>query len=315
MTGAGLPTVVFERPRLAIGVAIPHYGLDSNVESIEAAVDTAERLAWTGGAWIQDHLLVEARSRDPYGRVFEAMATLAYVAGRTSRTVLGTSVIVPPMRDAILLAKELASLDALSRGRLVVGVGAGWDEAEFENLGRGSRFPDRGAYLDETIRLWRHLWSGATGPFDGRFVQLGNDYEFGPLPHRPAGPPIWIGGRSDAAYRRAGSVGDGFHSGELMSGPDGYAAAAAGVERAARAAGRTMPPLSARLNIRFGREHGWSRFVIDGRSADIAAGLEQFRSLGVSHVVCNFGLHQPEALRDAMERFDRQVVRALPEAG
>jgi probable F420-dependent oxidoreductase len=315
VTLASVPTVVFERPRLAIGVAIPHYGLDSNVESIEAAVDTAERLAWSGGAWIQDHLLVEARSRDPYGRVFEAITTLAYVAGRTSRTILGTSVIVPPMRDAILLAKELASLDALSRGRLVVGVGAGWDEAEFVNLGHGSRFRDRGAYLDETIRLWRHLWSGATGPFEGRYLQLGEDYEFGPLPHRPAGPPIWIGGRSAAAYRRAGSVGDGFHSGELMTGPGGYAAAAAAVERAAKAAGRATPPMSARLNVRFGREHGWQRFAIDGRPIDIVAGLEAFRSLGVSHVVCNFGLHEPEPLREAMERFDRQVVRALPNAG
>lgn len=315
MTRAALPAVVFPRPRLAIGVAIPHYGLDSNVETIEAAVEVAERLGWTGGAWVQDHLLVEPASRDPYGRVFEAMATLAFVAGRTSSIVLGTSVIVPPMRDAILLAKEIASLDALTRGRLIVGVGAGWDAAEFENLGQADRFPTRGAYLDETIALWRHLWSGTPGAFEGRHIRVGAEVEFAPLPHRPGGPPIWVGGRSGAAYRRAGRVGDGFHSGELMDGPTGYVAAARAVSAAAAEAGRPVPPLSARLNVRFGREHGWRRFAIDGAPSDLALGLERFRDLGVSHVVLNFGLHDPDALAATMEQFDAQVVRALPDAG
>jgi alkanesulfonate monooxygenase SsuD/methylene tetrahydromethanopterin reductase-like flavin-dependent oxidoreductase (luciferase family) len=219
------------------------------------------------------------------------------------------------MRDAILLAKELAAIDALSGGRLIVGVGAGWDRAEFTNLGHAGRFRSRGAYLDETIALWRHLWSGAREPFEGRQIQLGPDYEFGPLPCRPGGPPIWIGGRSAAAYRRAGTIGDAFHSGELMDGPERYAGAVAAVARAASASGREMPPLSARLNVRFGRDHGWGRFAIDGSPAEIAAGLERFRTLGVAHVVCNFGLHDPKALARAMERFDAEVVAALPDAG
>jgi probable F420-dependent oxidoreductase len=309
------PRVRFDPPDLAVGVAIPHYGLESNVEAIEAATETAERLGWSGGAWVQDHLLVEAASRDPYGRVYEALATLAYLAGRTRTIVLGTSVIVPPMRDAILLAKELAAVDALSRGRLIVGVGAGWDRTEFANLGHADRFGVRGAYLDETIALWRQLWSGSDAPFEGRLVRLGDDYEFGPLPHRAGGPPIWIGGRSAAAYGRAGAIGDGFHSGELMEGPECYAAAVAAVSAAARAAGRPTPPLSARLNVRFGRDHGWRRFAIDGSPADIAAGLERFRALGLSHVVCNFGIHDPAALARAMARFDAEVVSALPRAG
>lgn len=309
-----LPRVRFEPPGLAIGVAVPHYGLDANSEAIEAATETAERLGWSGGAWVQDHLLVEAASRDPYGRVFEALATLAYLAGRTRSIVLGTSVIVPPMRDAILLAKELAAIDALSRGRLIVGVGAGWDLAEFTNLGHADRFGVRGAYLDETIALWRHLWSGSRAPFDGRLLRLGSDFEFAPLPFRPGGPPIWIGGRSAAAYHRAGSIGDAFHSGELMDGPARYGAAVAEVAAAADAAGRPTPPLSARLNIRFGRDHGWRRYAVDGSPADVASGLERFRAIGLSHVVCNFGLHDPDALVKAMERFDAEVRAVLPDA-
>ncbi|HEY3522811.1 MAG TPA: TIGR03619 family F420-dependent LLM class oxidoreductase [Candidatus Limnocylindrales bacterium] len=314
-TKGPLPRVRFDPPGLAIGVAIPHYGLESNAETIEASVETAERLGWSGGAWVQDHLVVEAASRDPYGRVYEALATLAYLAGRTNSIVLGTSVIVPPMRDAILLAKELAAIDALSRGRLIVGAGAGWDLAEFTNLGYADRFAVRGAYLDETIALWRHLWSGSRAPFEGRLLRLGSDYEFGPLPHRPGGPPVWIGGRSAAAYGRAGTIGDAFHSGELMDGPERYAAAVAAVADAAKAAGRPTPPLSARLNIRFGRDHGWRRFTVDGSPAEIAAGLERFRALGLSHVVCNFGIHDPDALERAMERFDAEVVAAVPGAG
>jgi probable F420-dependent oxidoreductase len=310
-----LPDLSFRTPGLAIGVAIPHYGLASNADTIDASVDTAERLGWRGGAWVQDHLLVGHDAREPYGRVYESIVTLAYVAGRTRSIALGCSVLVPPMRDAILLAKELSGLDALSRGRLVVGVGSGWNRHEFANLGHEGRFEVRGGYLDDTIALWRHLWAGRREPFKGGQFELGDDYEFAPLPERPGGPPIWVGGRSAPAYRRAGRVGDGFHSGELMRGPEPYAEAVAAVERAAMAAGRTRPVMSARINIRFGRDHGWQGYAVDGTSDEIASRLAEFRALGVSHLVCNFGLHDPTALARAMERFDAEVLRRLPDAG
>ena len=100
-----------------------------------------------------------------------------------------------------------------------------------------------------------------------------------------------------------------------MDGPTGYVAAARAVREAATAAGRPVPLLSARLNVRFGREHGWRRFAIDGTPTDLALGLERFRDLGVSHVVLNFGLHEPDTLAAAMTRFDAEVVRMLPGAG
>ena len=106
------------------------------------------------------------------------------------------------MRNAVVLAKELATLDALIGGRVVAGVGVGWNAVEFANVGEAERFHRRGAYLDETIRLWRHLWSGSTEPFEGRFHRF-SDFTFGPLPAQGAALPIVIGGRSDAAIRRA----------------------------------------------------------------------------------------------------------------
>jgi probable F420-dependent oxidoreductase len=307
-------TLVPGPPSLSVGIAIPHYGQPSNRGAIEAAVETAERLGWGGGAWVQDHLLVDAASRDLYGRVFEALGTLAFVAGRTRTLILGTSVVVAPMRDGLLLAKELATIDALTGGRLIVGVGAGWSRAEFENLGHARRFPHRGAYLDETIALWRHLWSGERAPFEGRFYHL-VDYEFAPLPERRGGPPIWVGGRSLAAYRRAGRLGDGFHSGELMRGPDQYAEAARVVREASALAGRPSPLLSARVNVRFGRGHRWPGYAIDGTPDEMRGELERFRALGVAHLVCNFWEHDPDRLAAVMTRFTSEVIAALRPSG
>src|ERR687891_66746 len=106
-------------------------------------------------------------------------ANLAGVAARNDPLRLGASVIVVPMRESVLLAKQLATVDALSRGRLIAGFGVGWNRQEFESVGAGARFEVRGAYLEETIQLCRHLWSGNTAPFEGRFIRF-DDFVFGP---------------------------------------------------------------------------------------------------------------------------------------
>ena len=132
-----------------------------------AAAETAERLGWAS-LWATDHLLPDLSERaSEYAHLYEALTTLAWLGGQTRRVRLGLSVLVVPMRSAGVLAKELATLDALTAGRLIVGVGIGWNRQEFDNLGLADRFGYRGAYLEETIALWRHLWSGAGGPVRG----------------------------------------------------------------------------------------------------------------------------------------------------
>ena len=121
--------------------------------------------------------------------------------GAPPTTGLGTSVIVVPQRQAVVLAKELATLDVLSRGKVIAGVGIGWNRTEFANLGTADRFAVRGAYLEETVGLWRHLWGGATTPFRGRFHDL-EDFVFEPLPDQGANLPIWFGGRAEVALRQ-----------------------------------------------------------------------------------------------------------------
>lgn len=293
---------------LTIGAILPNFRSGASAEGIEAAAETAERLGWET-VWTTDHVLVDRASASDYGRIYEALTTLAWLAGRHREVRLGTSVIVVPQRNAVVLAKELATLDALSGGRLTVGVGVGWGEVEYGYLAESARFHRRGAYLDETIRLWRHLWSGAETPFIGRFHHL-EDFVFGPLPIQGAAMPIWVGGRSEAAYRRAGALGDGYHS--TSTGPGDYAPRVPLVRRAAEEAGRPMPVLSARVSVQFGNHQG-SGYVLAGDPDQLVDDVSAFADLGVEHLAVGFAARDPESVVAAMERFDRDVVKPVRE--
>jgi probable F420-dependent oxidoreductase len=217
---------------------------------------------------------------------------------------LGISVVVVPQRNAVLLAKELATLDALSGGRVVAGVGIGWIEGEFANLGMAERFHKRGAYLDETIRLWRHLWSGSTEPFEGAFHSF-RDYVFGPLPVQGARLPIVVGGSSDAAMRRAGALGDGYQS--TGSGAADFERRVPIIRAAAETAGRPTPRLSARISVLSERPPG--RFALTGDAAAMRADIRTLAGLGVEEVDLAFEATEPDKLAADIERFDREVAK------
>ena len=286
------------------GLALPSLGDDSTREGIEAAADTAERLGFRD-IWVTDHLLVDASASDDYGRIFEAVTTLAYLAGRTTRVRLGASVIVVPMRNAVVLAKELATIDVLSRGRLTVGVGVGWSAAEFGNVGVPERMRERGAYTDETVRVWRHLWSGATWPFHGRFHTF-DDFVFAPLPDQGGDLPIWIGGRQEAALRRVGRLADAYHSSATP--PDAYAPRIPIIRAAAEAAGRPMPALSARVRVRLGSADGSDGYAMRGTPEEVAAEIRAFAGIGVDHLLLTFAERDPDGLARAAQRFVDEVI-------
>lgn len=279
---------------MKFGLSLRNTGATSSPETIEAGADTADRLGWNS-VWTTDHVLVPASAAADYARTFEAIETLAWVGAKHPRLKLGTSVIVVPQRNAVLLAKEFATLDVLSSGRVTAGVGVGWNEVEFANLGAADRFHRRGAYLDETIRLWRHLWSGSTEPFEGAFHEFA-DFVFGPLPMNGASLPIVVGGSSPAALRRAGTLGDGYQA--TRATPDEMARRMPEVRAAADAVGRPMPAVSARVSV----------------TTDHAAMLRDFRdfeTLGVAELVLVFPETEPPQLVEAIESFDREVVGAL----
>jgi probable F420-dependent oxidoreductase len=283
---------------------LPSLGDDATREGIDAAGEIAERLGFTD-VWTTDHLLVDASAAEDYGTIFEAVTTLAYLAGRTSTVRLGASVVVVPMRNAVVLAKELATLDNLSRGRLIAGVGVGWSRAEFANVGVSDRFAVRGAYTDETIRLWRHLWSGADWPFHGRFHTF-DDFVFGPLPEQGGGLPIWIGGRQEAALRRVGRLADTYHA--SATSPSAYQPRIAVIRAAAEAAGRPMPVLSARVRIRLNDAAPVDGYAMRGTPEEVAAEVQAFAALGVGHLALAFPSRDPEGLARQAAAFVREVV-------
>ncbi|MFD6951475.1 LLM class F420-dependent oxidoreductase [Nocardiopsis sp. TSRI0078] len=229
--------------------------------------------------WLPDHLLPPAPYGRTFGGVYEPLVTLAHLAARTERIRLGTSVLVVPLRDPLLLAKQVATLDALSEGRFVLGVGTGWSREEFSAL--GSDFTTRGARTDEALRLLRHLFGGG-GAFEGRFHSYGSGV-FEPL---PAGRvPVMVGGTSDRALRRAAEWADAWQGVGLDT--EGFVAA------------RNRLRELTRRPVRAGTRIAWSG---GEEEFDRAVGL--FRGLaaaGADSVAVWFG--GVEGFGERMERF------------
>lgn len=287
------------------GLCLPNFRDGATPDGIDAGAEVATRLGWST-VWTTDHVLVPSADESEYGRIYDALVTLAWIGARYPQVRLGTSVIVVPQRNAVILAKELATIDSLSGGRVVAGVGIGWNEVEFANLGAADRFRVRGAYLDETIRLWRHLWSGSGEPFHGRFHVL-DDFVFAPLPDQ-ARIPVVVGGRHERALRRAGTLADGYHS--SATGPARYAERIPTLRAAAEAAGRAMPWLSARVRVEAGAvaAQGDTGYAMRGSPEDIAAEVRAFAALGVTHLALYFDTTDPAELVARAVQFDREVA-------
>jgi alkanesulfonate monooxygenase SsuD/methylene tetrahydromethanopterin reductase-like flavin-dependent oxidoreductase (luciferase family) len=215
------------------------------------------------------------------------------------------------MRNAVVLARELATIDLLTRGRLTAGVGVGWSAEEFANVGVADRFHRRGAYTNEAIRLWRHLWSGSTEPWEGRFHQF-RDFAFEPLPTQGAALPIVVGGRSEAALIRAARLGDGYHT--SASSPAQLAVRVPVLRAAAEAAGRPTPPISARVRVQFGPAEFDGGYRLAGSPEQMAHEIRAFADQGTSALALDFQETDPERSAALIERFDREVVPAWREA-
>jgi probable F420-dependent oxidoreductase len=182
-------------------VVLPDESPDIAPGTFVELAETAERLGYRT-LYLPDHLLPPASYGDTYGGVYEPLVTLAHIAARTSAIRLGTSVLVLPLRSPFVVAKQVATLDRLSGGRAVLGVGVGWDRTEFAAV--GADFATRGARTDEAIALLRHLFRDG-GAFHGRFHHVEQGV-FAPVPAQPV--PIMVGGTSEAALRRAAALAD-----------------------------------------------------------------------------------------------------------
>ena len=264
----------------------------------------------------------------------DALTLLAAVGARTERVTVGTAVLLGSLRQPVLTAHSLASLDRIAAGRLVVGLGAGFPlpatEAEFEAA--GVPFRQRAGRLDETARLWRMLWAAPDGAgrpvdFEGRYFQV-QGVELFPKPHRPGGPPLWLAGSSPTALARAGASFDGWLP--YPPTPEQYAAEWAQVTASAKAQGREgkiTPGLYATVVLeddqvlaqrrldRYCRSYyGFPLEVMQkmqalygGTPAACARWLGEYMAAGASHLVLRFG-----ALGDPLPMVRRAAEELLP---
>jgi probable F420-dependent oxidoreductase len=187
-----------------LGVILPNFGAGSSPDGIRRVAETAEELGFDS-VWATEHIVVGREAVDPYGRVYDPLVTLGWIAGWTTRIGLGTSIVLVPLHNPFHLAKEVATLQELSRGRFTLGVGMGWHRDEFDFM--GIPFEGRGRRGDEAIRLMRALWAGES-EFHGRLWSFRSATA---EPHPSPEPEIWVGGSSDRAIRRALELGDAWH--------------------------------------------------------------------------------------------------------
>lgn len=187
-----------------LGAILPNFGEQSSPVAIRRIAEAAEEHG-LDSVWTTEHLLVGPEGVDPYGRVYDPFVTLGWIAGWTERVALGTSIALLPLHHPVRLAKEAATLQELSDGRLRLGVGVGWHEDEFRFM--GIPFRGRGRRANEALRLMQALWRGESS-FNGEHWSF-DGATFAPLP-RPT-PEIWVGGSSPPALRRALELGDVWH--------------------------------------------------------------------------------------------------------
>ncbi|HZW84808.1 MAG TPA: LLM class F420-dependent oxidoreductase, partial [Nitrososphaerales archaeon] len=191
---------------MKFGYILPNYGDKISPQELLEISEVCEEVGFDS-VWATDHVIMPVEMKEPYGQLVEPLTTLGFVAERCRKLRVGTSILVLPQRNPILVAKQVAALDVLSNGRVILGVGAGWAEKEFQFL--NSDFHRRGRVMDESIRLMKSLWKDEFIDFEGEFFRVKHAL-FLPKPVN-RGVPVWIGGNEAASVRRAAKLGDGWH--------------------------------------------------------------------------------------------------------
>ena len=307
------------------GFYLPTRGPTATRDGILSLARAGERLG-LHSAMAADHIVfpVESQSTYPYtvdgkhpsvGDALDVLTILGIVAGATERLRLVTSVLVLPYRNPVLTAKMVASLDVLSGGRVTLGVGAGWLREEFEAL-NSPAFDARGAVTDEWLAIFKQLWSQSPASFDGRFYRY-SDIRCEPFPVQRPHPPIWVGGHSRAALRRAARHGDGWHPvGAIAASPlppQEMRAHLDTLRRLSEAEGRDFSALTisykAPLYDTGIASPDGSRRAFSGAPKDIAGDIRAFAAIGVHELIFDF---RGQSIAESIERLRRFAATVIP---
>jgi len=242
----------------------------------------------------------------------EQITTLAYLAGVTERIRLVTSVMIIPYRNPILTAKMLSTLDMLSKGRLILGAGVGWMEEEFELLNT-EPFAERGAVTNEYLRAFIELWTKDDPKFEGKYVNF-SDITFLPKPVQKPYPPIWIGGQSKPAIRRAAQIGDCWHPvGAIPAAPlepEELAENLVLLHQYAEKAGRdpAIIQVSVKAPLYDAGDSSGPRRRFSGSSDEVRQDVQTYADVGVTHLIFDFRTGDPKQTEDRMARFAEEVM-------
>ncbi|MHB8567706.1 MAG: TIGR03619 family F420-dependent LLM class oxidoreductase [Nitrososphaerales archaeon] len=295
---------------MKIGITLPNIGIPASKKAVDEISSLAEKYEFDS-VWTSDHLLVGKEYTTQYGKLLESLSTLSYLAGRTEHVKLGAGVLVLPMREVVLLAKQASAIQILSNNRLLLGMGAGWNKLEFANV-RATSFSDRGMYFDEGLQLLRWLMKGNAG-FSGEFYDI-QDGVFGPIPTKEI--PIYIGGSSGQSIRRAAKLADGWF-------PNG-----ASIETFRKGRGRLSSltekkmELLLRMTVVFAeKERSLSREALSprgelharlaGTSLEILEQIVEYKRAGLDHLVCYFGDRELKILKVKMRKFAEEILPSV----
>ena len=301
---------------MRFGFYIPTRGRTAEPNAIEAMVAHGEALGFSSVV-IADHLVfpVTIHSKYPYtvsgafpgqGDALDQLSLMAFVAGKSRRLRLISSVMILPHRNPVVTAKMLATIDVLSGGRVTVGVGVGWLREEFQALGAPD-FDRRGAVSDEYLRIFKTLWTQDPASFRGEFYRF-EALRCLPHPTQKPHPPIWIGGHSKLALRRVARLGDGWHPvGATPAAPLRPSEMRASLDELRRLTEAERRDFSA-LTISFKAplydpgqsvEGGADRRPFTGSTQAIADDIGTYGELGVSELIFDF---RAESLTESLDR-------------
>ena len=261
---------------MKIGVSLSNYG---QLPSRSFLKDTATEIEnyELDSIWLSDHIIVP-KNNDPWTRVFETITTLGFLASITNTVQLGSSIIIVPLRDPFVLAKQIATLDSLSDGRVIIGVGIGWNKKEFDLLGYD--FKNRKKTIAKNIDIMRKMWAG-------EYSKQG--YSCEPMPVSDKGPPILIGGQSKSALKRVALIGDGWHPVGISS--QQYSS---GMQEIIQMKKRNYI-WSLRINFAANKKikshytgtDGSPRLRLVGSTDEIISQIQEYQKIGLNHLVCD----------------------------
>lgn len=309
------------------GVFLPVSGRAASRKTLMQAAQRAESLGYDS-LWAADRLVMPWKidTAYPYSKestfivppdrpFFDTLTCLAFLAGCTETIQLGMSVMVLPYRHPLHWAKIATTIDQLSTGRLIMGVGVGWMEEEF--VAMNAPFKERGAVSDEQLTLLKQLWTEEHITFRGKYYNV-NDIAFNPKPYQKPRVPIWVGGEGKYAQRRAGRFGDAWFPYFVRITPAELAARFEYVRKIAREAGRGPDELTLAccLPIELTPEDAQQEEnYLKGSIEQVSDRLKMFQKVGVTHIGLQFMVpHYPER-QEQIERFAKEALPALKAYG